>query len=144
MKIDQAGINFIKRWEGCKLKCYRDVVGLPTIGWGHLIVLPQESKYMTITLTQSEADDLLLFDITAKASTYVDKMKVDFTQNQYNIAISFCFNTGAGNFRKSTFYAECLKGNFEAAAKALRAYGGDKRPKGLANRRNAEADLFLS
>lgn len=31
-QISQRGIQLIKRWEGCKLKTYRDVKGVPTIG----------------------------------------------------------------------------------------------------------------
>ena len=30
-----AAIALIKKYESCRLRAYRDSVGVPTIGWGH-------------------------------------------------------------------------------------------------------------
>ena len=35
MKTSENGINTIKKYEGLKLKAYKDAVGKPTIGYGH-------------------------------------------------------------------------------------------------------------
>ena len=37
MKISKNGIEFIKQWEGFRTKPYKDITGLLTIGYGHLI-----------------------------------------------------------------------------------------------------------
>ena len=37
MKISNAGIELIKRFEGVRNRPYRDCIGLWTIGVGHLI-----------------------------------------------------------------------------------------------------------
>ena len=35
--VSQAGLNFIAGYEGYSATTYKDVAGLPTIGYGHLI-----------------------------------------------------------------------------------------------------------
>ena len=35
MKINAAGLDLIKRWEGLRLTAYQDSVGVWTIGVGH-------------------------------------------------------------------------------------------------------------
>ena len=35
MKINAAGLDLIKRWEGLRLTAYQDSVGIWTIGYGH-------------------------------------------------------------------------------------------------------------
>lgn len=39
--ISSAGINFITSEEGCRLKAYKDQVGVWTIGYGHILT-PQK------------------------------------------------------------------------------------------------------
>lgn len=35
MKINEEGLDLIKRWEGLRLASYYDAVGVLTIGYGH-------------------------------------------------------------------------------------------------------------
>ena len=37
MKLSDEGKALIRRLEGCRMSCYGDVAGLPTIGVGHLL-----------------------------------------------------------------------------------------------------------
>ncbi len=37
MNVSDEGLDFIKDWEGCSLKRYKDAAGYWTIGVGHLI-----------------------------------------------------------------------------------------------------------
>ena len=48
--ISETGLAVLKHYEGCKLKAYRDSVGVLTIGWGET-----ENVTEGMTITQDEA-----------------------------------------------------------------------------------------
>ena len=61
MNINQATINLVKEFEGCKLEAYQDIVGVWTIGYGTtegagLGVVPKAG----MKITQEEAEILLM------------------------------------------------------------------------------------
>jgi GH24 family phage-related lysozyme (muramidase) len=148
-------VNFVKRHEGLKYSVYNDPVGLPTVGYGHLL-LPQEKASMSVTinginislnrpLTQTECDALLVQDLKEKAETYVQRyVKVPITQAQYDALVSFTFNLGGGNLQKSDLLAALNKGNYADVPPLFMQYvyaKGTKLP-GLVTRREAEASMF--
>jgi lysozyme len=70
-RINEAGLELIKSFEGCRLDAYSDQAGVTTIGFGHTIgVRPGE------VITQQEADDYLRSDLR-RAETYVDAVTLD-------------------------------------------------------------------
>ena len=61
MNINQATVNLVKEFEGCKLEAYQDIVGVWTIGYGTtegagLGVVPKPG----MKITQEEAELLLM------------------------------------------------------------------------------------
>lgn len=58
-------VEQLKRDEGCRLTAYKDTKGLWTIGVGHL--LDQSKNWAGYTITQQEADQLLMADIAKHA-----------------------------------------------------------------------------
>ncbi len=80
-------------------------------------------------------------------------VKVPLTQNQYDALVSFVYNLGEGNFRKSTLLKELNFGNYKGVADWFDDYvnvyiqknGRKVRQKGdrLATRRTEEKELFL-
>ena len=52
MKISQAGLDLIKRFEGCELEAYQDAVGIWTIGYGHT----GSDVHKGLKITQAQAD----------------------------------------------------------------------------------------
>lgn len=145
MKTSPAGLEFIKRHEGCILKVYKDVAGLPTIGIGHLIK-PGESF---TTITEAEALDLLAKDIVQFESALNKKCKVALNQNQFDALVSWGFNVGAGVYTTASLMTELNAGNYSAVPGKLLEWckatiGGKKvTVPGLLKRREAEAALFV-
>lgn len=133
--ISETGLSLIKKWEGLRLKAYKDVAGIWTIGYGH------SGVWEGMEITQQQADDYLKKD-TIKA--YNEVMKYDdvyhWTQNEIDALTSFAFNIGSidqltdlGTRSKSTIAEKML----------LYCNAGGKKVQGLVNRRQDEHALFI-
>lgn len=143
MKISQAGLDLIKRFEGCKLEAYRDAVGIWTIGYGHT----GPNVHDGLKITQAQADAILAQDVGRFASGVAANVNVALTQSEFDALVSFAFNVGLGAFRSSTLL-KLLNDNADrtvVASQFLRwNKAGSKVLDGLTKRRNAEKVLFLS
>lgn len=139
MKISDRGLAFIREWEGCELKAYKDTGGVWTIGVGH--TGPDVKPGMTIT--QLEADELLRMDIEDHDPTPF--LKVPTKQHEYDAMCSLAFNIGLERFRNSTALKRHNLGNRMGAANAflLWKFDNGKIIKGLMRRREAERKLYL-
>ncbi|HTW69404.1 MAG TPA: lysozyme [Acetobacteraceae bacterium] len=144
--INDAGLDLIKHFEGCRLDAYQDVAGIWTIGYGHTGgVTPG------MTITQDQADQFLQNDLngTENAVTAATA-EVAPTDNQFAAMVSLCYNIGAGAFKSSTVLRQHLAGNFAAAADAFLLWdkatidGQLQVVQGLLNRRQAERQLYLT
>lgn len=137
MMVNDETLNLIKSFEGCKLRAYRDAVGVPTIGYGHI-----KGVKMGQTITQDQADQFLREDLKS-AEDDVDVIIPCLTANQRGALISFTFNLGAGNLRK------LLRNGLDAVPDRIPLFnkarvGGVLKPlKGLTRRREAERALFM-
>ena len=134
MKINDAGLNLIKSFEGCKLTAYQDAVGVWTIGWGHTSGVKQGQK-----ITQAQADEYLKKDL-AKFEKAVEKINsIGLNENQFSALVSFAYNCGTGNLNKL-----CIgRTKAEIGSKMLeynKAKG--KVLAGLTRRRKAENKLY--
>lgn len=111
MQPSQNLINLLKKFEGCSLKAYWDLPGNKgtlTIGYGH--TGPDVKEGMTIT--QAEADNLLLQDLKPRATwlnNYLTINQVILNQNQFDACISIIYNMGQGNFMKSILAQMIIK-----------------------------------
>lgn len=141
-KMDDEGLKMLMKFEGVRNKMYKDTKGLPTIGVGHLIK-DSEKHLLTAVLTDEEVMKLLKEDVKEAEKYAVNLFGSKLSQKCFSVCCSFIFNVGYGQAKKSEFKRLCSEGKYKEAAEALRKYGGDKRVKGLAIRRNEEADIFL-
>jgi len=140
MKTSNSGIELIKRSEGFRPTVYKDIAGLRTIGYGHLM-LPTDKMER---LTQEEGIVLLQKDL-GNAEGCVNRLViVEINQNQFDALVSFVFNLGCGAFSKSTLLRKINEGkNVDAAKEFLKwVYAGGKKSAGLLNRRIEESKLF--
>jgi GH24 family phage-related lysozyme (muramidase) len=148
-------IEFIKRHEGLKYSVYKDPVGLPTVGYGHLVTAQEQASNSVLIggvnvplsrpLTQTEVDTLLRQDLDTKAELYVRKfVKVPITQSQFDALTSFTFNLGGGRLQKSDILEQLNKGNYSEVPNLLLqyVYAKGKILRGLVTRREAEASWF--
>ena len=138
MKTSKAGIDLIKRYEGCRLKAYKPVPTEKywTIGFGHYG--PDVTEGMTIT--QAQADAFLVEDI-ARFENAVNAQKLTLSQNQFDALVSFAYNCGVGNLAKL-----CKGRSLAEIADAMLLYdkSNGKPLAGLTRRRKEERELFLS
>jgi lysozyme len=140
MTISQKGIDLIKTFEGCKLFAYRDSVGVPTIGYGHV-----KGVKMGMSITQKQAEEFLKSDIKP-VERLLNGMGINYTQNQFDALTSWIFNLGEGNFKKSTMYKNIVarKSDIEITDQMVKwVNAGGKPLAGLKRRRVAEANMFL-
>jgi lysozyme len=144
--INEAGLDMIKRFEGCELTAYQDVAGIWTIGYGHTLGVAAGMVYTQAQANQALASDLL------STETYVDTAvaAVNTTDNQFSAMVSLTYNIGVGNFASSTVLREHLAGQTQKAADAFLLWdkatinGVLQVVQGLVNRRTAERALYLT
>ena len=143
--MSPIGIEQLKRFEGCKLKAYRDQAGIWTNGYGNTHNVKPNS-----TITQAQADQDLLTNIATFEQAINELVSVVISQNQYDALVSFTFNIGVGAFKSSTLLKLLNGGDFKGAQAQFTRWNKLTNPKtglkeankGLTNRRIAEARLF--
>lgn len=138
MKTSEKGIKLIISFEGfCPnaTKCLKSEKYY-TIGFGHYGKDVKEND----TITKSKAVDLLKSDLE-KFEKKVNKYSAyDFTQNEFDALVSFCYNVG--NIDQLT--AKGTRSKKEIADKMLLyCKSGGNVIRGLQKRREKERALFL-
>ena len=145
MEVNKAGRDLIKHFEGCKLKAYKCPAGVWTISWG-LTFYPDGPKVKEgDVITQQQAEDYFnaIVDDFAKGVDVLVKSNV--TENNFAALVSFTFNVGTGNLRRSTLLK---KVNANPKDPSIRAEfmkwtrANNVVLKGLVRRREAEAKLY--
>ena len=145
MEVNKAGKDLIKQFEGCKLKAYKCPAGLWTISWG-LTFYPDGTKVKEgDVITQQQAEDYFnaIVDDFAKGVDVLVKSNV--TANNFSAIVSFAFNVGINNLRKSTLLKKVNANPKDPSISAefkkwVRA--NDRVMQGLVKRREAEAKLY--
>lgn len=153
MRINNAGLELIKSFEGCRLVAYDDlqpnktithisqVKGTLTIGYGH-------TAGVTVgqVINKTQADNMLKSDMKKYEKYVTDNVKIPLNENQFSALVSFCYNAGVGNLKTLV-----KNRTSEQIADAMILYNKakDKTGKytvlaGLVRRREAERRLFLS
>lgn len=138
--ISQRGLDLIKKFEGLRLKAYRDSVGVWTIGYGHTGPLISEG----MTITERHANTLLQQDVSGAERAVNRLVQVPLTQDQFDALVSWTFNLGAGSLERSTMLKQLNAGYYESAAQEMLRWdhAGGKKLVGLTRRRQAERTLF--
>lgn len=146
MKISEQGIEFIKKEEGVVLTAYQCEAGVWTIGYGHTAGVKKGQA-----ITMEKADDLLrkdLKDFESGVNSLLKERKVKLLPHQYDMLVSFAFNTGLVALRTSTLLKKISKEDFEGAAKEFPRWiwvtqnGVKKQSEVLKGRRKREQKIF--
>ena len=138
MRFTREALEKMKTFEGCKLNAYRDAVGIPTIGYGRT-----RGVEMGMTITQEQADkDLEEFIELEEEALGRFLGDVKLTDNQWDAIVSFAYNVGIGNFKRSTMAKKILAN--PANPTIYHEFGrwvkaGNKKLPGLVRRRAWEA-----
>lgn len=142
MKTSQAGVDLIKSFEGCRLKAYKDIVGVVTIGYGHT----GDDIYENQIISQDEADQLLLDDLCIFEKGVTSFVSCPLTQNQFDALVSFSYNLGLTALKTSTLLKKLNNEDYGEAADEFLKWdkaGGVVVP-GILRRRQLEQALFLT
>lgn len=140
--INDAGLRLIKQFEGCRLKGYLDGGGVPTLGYGHTGSEVKEG----LIIDQAKANELLKEDLSRFEAGLDACVPKAIIGNQFSALVCLAFNIGLGNFKASTLLKKLEAGQIQGAALEFLRWAKDngKTVPGLARRRQAEKDLFLT
>lgn len=140
MRTSPAGVEAIKRFEGCVLSAYRCAAGRCTIGYGH--TGPDVADGMT--WTAARADAALALDLQRFEQAVESAVTRPMSQGQFDAMVSLAFNIGTENFKTSTLVKKFNAGETEAAAAQFVAWHNVRGSfnAGLLNRRAHELWTF--
>ena len=145
MRINKAGIDLIKEFEGLRLEAYKCPAGVWTIGYGTTSragVGVKPAAGMVITETEAE---WYLEQAVAKFAAGVEAViTAPVDENEFAAMTSLAYNIGLSGFRKSSALRHFNAGDKAKAAAAIKLWNkaGGKVLTGLVRRRDAEVELF--
>ncbi len=142
MKINEAGLAIIKRYEGLKLSSYLCPAGIPTIGYGHT----GHDVKLGITITEFRAEELLTKDLERMELGVFGLVQTTLNDNQFSSLVCFAYNCGLGNLQNSTLLKMINNNQFKEAADQFLRWNKARNMilPGLTRRRQTERELFLS
>ena len=146
--VNQAAIDLIKEFEGFRANAYRDAVGVWTIGYGHTSRAGDPKVKPGMRITRAEGEHILKKDV-AKFAAGVERVLGDdadkLNDNQFGAIVSFAYNVGIGNLKRSSVLKAIRRGDLDAVPSKLKLWNkaGGKVLKGLVRRRKAEGELFM-
>lgn len=142
-RVNDAGRQIVKEFESLRFRAYPDpgMGGAPwTIGCGHTAGIKQGDS-----CSMTQAERWLGADLSVAEQAIEEVVEVVLTDDQFSALVSFVFNVGADNFRRSTLLRMLNAGDFSGAADQLLRWNkaAGKVLPGLTRRRTAERSLFL-
>ena len=150
--VPMMGIKLIKEFEGCRLNAYPDPLSgnLPiTIGWGCTRKKDGSPFKMGDSITQAEADELLIDECKKHFLPSLRKIPYwsEMSDGKRGALLSFAYNLGAGFYGGDNFntITKRLKNKeWDLVPDALYLYRnpGSNVEAGLARRRKAEGEAW--
>lgn len=146
MKLNNAGLLLICKFEGLSLIPYLCSAKVPTIGYGNCYY--PNGKKVTMkdkAITKPEAFEMFKIIADKFALKVNELIKLNVNQNQFNALVSLSYNIGVNAFAKSTLLKKVnsnpndltIKNEFLKWNKA-----GGKVINGLTNRREQESKIY--
>lgn len=144
--ISPFALTIIKTFEKFEPKVYLDAVGVPTIGYGHVVKTGEDFPGRI-----SEADAIVLlkqdvFTAEQAVEKLVHPSRWMNCDHQREALVSWTFNLGEGNLRVSTMLRKL---NEQEPAEVIAAemirwvHGNGQRLNGLVRRRHCEAVWYM-
>jgi lysozyme len=143
VKALDIAVKLIAKFEGCRLQAYKDIVGIPTIGYGET-----KGVKMGDVWTQAKADA----ELRSRTQEFLEGVLkaapklAAFTSNQQAACTSLAYNIGLGAFAGSTVAKRIATGDRAGAADAFLLWNkaGGQVVQGLVTRRQEERRVFMS
>lgn len=133
-------LELVKRFEGFRAKPYLCPAGVPTVGYGHT----EGVSLSDPAISREMAEALLAKDLVVFAAGVARMLSAPVSQNQFDALVSFAYNVGLGNLRRSTLLRRVNEGDVAGAAREFAKWTKAKGVElpGLVKRRAAERALF--
>ena len=141
MHVSPKGRKLLTAREGCRLKAYKDSVGVWTVGVGHTGRMAPPHVKPGMTISTHQADTFLAADLAPVERAIGQMVDVEMTQNQFDALASLIFNIGVGGFQGSTVRKRLNAKNYAGAADAFLLW---EKPAALKKRREGERQQFLT
>ena len=146
LRINEAGMELIKHYEGWRESPYLCSAARPTIGYGS--TWDRHGNAVTLDhpdITKKQGEYLLQREVRHSEEAIRKLIKSELTKNMFSSLCSFIYNVGSGNFQKSTLRMKLNRGQYESAADEFPKWrkAGGRVIKGLVRRRKQERELFL-
>jgi lysozyme len=138
-RINAAGLELIKQFEGLRLKAYRCPADVWTIGYGSTGMHVKPGS----VITEARAEELLQEDLQ-RFEVAVAQAAGSATDNQFAAMVSLAFNVGEAAFAKSTLCRKHNAADYFGAANEFKRWdkAAGRVMAGLSRRRAAEAQIY--
>ena len=151
MKINQATVDLVKKWEGFKPEAYLCPANVWTIGYGTTSRANIGVRVKPgMKTNEQEATHWLMLGLEKFGQQISGAITADINENEFGAFVSLAYNIGPSAFRKSSALRHFNNGDKAKAAEAIRLWNkatvNGKRQvlRGLINRREDEVKLFLT
>lgn len=144
--MNKTLLELVAKHEGCKLKAYKCPAGVWTIGFGNTYYEDGREVKEGDTITKTEAERMLYNTLASVRRQVLAVLAVDLPDGAVDALVSFTYNVGIGNLKKSTLLKKVnanpldLDGIEHEFAKWNK--GGNKVLSGLVKRRAEEYALY--
>ena len=140
--MTDQGRKLLMDREGCRLKAYKDSVGVWTIGVGHTSAAGPPKVRSGDQITQAQADLIFADDVAEFEDGVTMLLAGDpIEPHQFDAFVSLAFNIGLGAFASSTTLRHFLDGRHDHAAQAILMWN---KPPEIKARRRGEHQQFLN
>lgn len=103
MRISQKCENKLKEYESLQLNAYICPAGVLTIGWGHTGLVDGKRIELGMAITKVKAQELFEQDVATVEKPLANEPFANrLSQGQWDALVSFIYNVGWGNYKKST------------------------------------------
>lgn len=138
--VSAVALVSIASFEGYRGEAYKDVAGIPTIGYG-------ETK--SVAMGQTTTPERALIQLLKSVNSHSDQIRplitVPLYQHEFDAYSSFAYNVGVNNFKNSTLRKKLNAGDYTGACEELKrwVYAGGKKQAGLVKRREKEYNMCM-
>lgn len=148
LKTSEQGLTHVANQEGCRLAAYQCSANRWTAGLGHTEGITERQ-----TISLEQAANYFVEDVTKAEQVVTKAITKQANQGEFDMMVSFVFNLGAGNFKRSTLLKKFNAGqNKQACNEYLRwVYVNGKNCNlvasncgGIVKRRETEREVCLN
>lgn len=149
--FEEMAFVLIARWEGKKNYAYFDIVGVPTICYGHTRTVTASMVHAKVTWSDARCKQLLIDEIAEYRREVKKYMSKETLRSRLPVTrdvafTSLAFNIGWGAVSRSTALRRLNAGDIQGSCEAITWFNkaGGYKVRGLVLRRTSEYKLCIA